>query len=365
MPVRQLLGPNLGLAAAPSLETLDLDPPIEILSGLAERTGTDLERVRAMTLAGWVPWLFDILTVTDDGHEVFRNYVRGDSVLLAHGRRRLPQPHRPWRGPWLPGPQQVQRRVCPVCVSRSQPRRSLIWDLPLTVSCIVHGCRLEPDDQVTMGQLTGNPVQPVMITEPLATLDGYTQQALTTGEVRLPGRTVHAGVWFRLLRILLDELTLAPSTLGTRSRQTIESVWHEAGLPIRCAITAWQPYEQLPWRIQQQLLLAAAVALQQAAEHRLTARGSLAAALSEQLPKTVYDGDRANNGGSWSKIVTQAEEVLRLARTNAKAAQNLFAFLTAYDKSAANCEKQHKYLIEDVGVPPVYLATCPGQRVQV
>lgn len=60
--------------------------------------------------------------------------------------------------------------------------------------------------------------------EPLATLDRYTAQALTTGQVTLPGRTVHAGAWFRLLRSLLDEVSLAltgrSATAGPRSSRS-------------------------------------------------------------------------------------------------------------------------------------------------
>jgi len=40
---------------------LDLDPPTHLLEELAKRTGLDQHRVDAMTMAGWVPWLFDSL----------------------------------------------------------------------------------------------------------------------------------------------------------------------------------------------------------------------------------------------------------------------------------------------------------------
>ncbi|MFL6115733.1 MAG: hypothetical protein ACJ786_30955 [Catenulispora sp.] len=59
--------------------------------------------------------------------------------------------------------------------------------------------------------------------EPLGTLDRYTHDALTTGRVELPGRSVHAGVWFRLLRSLLDELSLATTTLRAHGRTTIDA----------------------------------------------------------------------------------------------------------------------------------------------
>ncbi|MGW4116631.1 hypothetical protein ACWEFJ_37635 [Actinosynnema sp. NPDC004786] len=60
-----------------------------------------------------------------------------------------------------------------------------------------HGCRLENARNVHMAAvLNGRPPDPTPVDEPLATLDRYTHAALTTGRVELPGRSVHAGVWF-------------------------------------------------------------------------------------------------------------------------------------------------------------------------
>jgi hypothetical protein len=80
-----------------------------------------------------------------------------------------------------------------------------------------------------------------------ADLDRYTHQALLTGRVSLPGRSVHAGVWFRLLRTLLHEVSLSPTTAGRCDGRTLEIIWQSAGYPIRAGLGTWQPYEQLPW----------------------------------------------------------------------------------------------------------------------
>ena len=50
---------------------------------------------------------------------------------------------------------------------------------------------------------------------------GLTHEGMTTGTVTLAGRPVHVGVWFRLLRILIEELNtpisyLRPSTQVAR-----------------------------------------------------------------------------------------------------------------------------------------------------
>jgi hypothetical protein len=48
-------------------------------------------------------------------------------------------------------------------------------------------------------------------------MDRRTGEALTTGIVTLPRRPVHAGLWFRLLRTLLDEVNTPTSLVRPRA----------------------------------------------------------------------------------------------------------------------------------------------------
>ena len=66
-------------------------------------------------------------------------------------------------------------------------------------------------------------------------MDRLTYQGLTTGLVTLPRRAVHAGVWFRLLRTLLDELSMPLSRVGARSGRALERIWRATGRPVRAA----------------------------------------------------------------------------------------------------------------------------------
>jgi hypothetical protein len=101
---------------------------------------------------------------------------------------------------------------------------------------------------------------PASVEEPLASLDRYTRQALTTGRVALPGRTIHAGVWFRLLRSLLDEVSLALTTRSRHGRTTLELVWQATGRPERAGLNQWRPYENLEPDTQARLGVAAPAA---------------------------------------------------------------------------------------------------------
>ena len=54
MDVHELLAHDLG---HDQLDDLDTEPPLSLLTMIAQRSGVELERLRLMSLAGWVPWL--------------------------------------------------------------------------------------------------------------------------------------------------------------------------------------------------------------------------------------------------------------------------------------------------------------------
>jgi len=120
-----------------------------------------------------------------------------------------------------------------------------MWRVPLMSSCAEHGCQLEPEPDVRFAALAGNPVEPEAAAAATAALDRLTFRALTAGRVSLPGGSAHAGVWFRLLRTILDELSVAPSALTATSAAIVRSVWAAAGAPPRAGLTVWRPYEVL------------------------------------------------------------------------------------------------------------------------
>ncbi|GEL18027.1 hypothetical protein PA7_18640 [Pseudonocardia asaccharolytica DSM 44247 = NBRC 16224] len=357
--VTDLVRHNLGEASAQLADTaeeaLDWDPPIAVLAALAERTGAELGQLRRMTMAGWVPWLTDTLA-PDDGQDLFDTYVRQDSVLLAPGEAGLNHAGRwrSWKGPWLPA--QPMRRTCPLCAAAPERGTALTWRLPLMVSCVEHGCRLEPVFEVAFAASQGNPMAPVPVNGHLAALDRRTQQGLAAGAVALPGRSVHVGVWFRLLRTLLDEVSMAPSRVGARSRATLEHVWQATGRPVRAGLTVWRPYEQLDWPLQEAMLHAAAVALRLAADRRITPRGTLGPAIAEPPHERVYDGDDPRRRPmAASDFATAINAWLDTARADPETARHMLRMLTAFDPSPANVAKQRHFLISQAGVPPEFL----------
>ncbi|MFJ6378027.1 TniQ family protein [Pseudarthrobacter oxydans] len=262
---------------------LDLNAPPHLLDELAKRTGLDQHRVSAMTMSGWVPWLFDSLTPAPDAYET---YVHQFSLLLSPGRRNVYAP--PKWVPWLS--KSGIARGCPDCLE-SGSTLLLFWQVPVMASCTVHRRRLETYE--------GHPADYIMWTAPaydqralpdsLSIMDGRTWQAITTGSVDLPRHPVHAGVWFRLLRTLLDELSTAQGRYG-RQLEDVRRIWEHCGHPFRAGLYSWQPFETLHWAVQQQLLEAAAVAMELIEAGSLTALGTSAYLLRPEPNIQVSDG---------------------------------------------------------------------------
>jgi TniQ len=358
--VSDLLTRNLGQGGAVAPELIDSDPPAWMLAALAERTGTSLAQLHAMTLAGWVPWLMDTLHMQPwDAQETFDTYIRQNSVLLAAGEaghHRVTGPKR-WAGPWWPA--RPVRRVCLACAEDADPRRALAWELPLTASCHEHGCRLEDSREVAVAAAHGEKPRPVPVSAALATLDRCTYEALITGRVTLPGRAVHAGVWFRMLRSLLDEVSLAGSTVSVHGRAALERAWQATGRPARGGLSIWRPYEQMDWPMQEAMLHAAAAVLQLAADGQITARGVLGPAVQPAPHRHVYDGDRPSSPcpSAWDELMAAVSEAVALARTDRDAARQLLVLLAIGCRTLSRFEEERSYL-SGIGIPAGFLPSA-------
>lgn len=354
--VKDLIG-DLDLVEVP--QDVDIDQPTVMLDALTERTGVPSATLKAMTLSGWVPWLFDDLhPQRGDRQETFDTYVRANSVLLAPGEAGTHRVDhlRGWLSPWRTDVDNPDR-ACPVCADDPDRGTALVWRLPLMIGCAEHGCYLE--DAVDVRWSTPQrPVVPRPVPEPLATLERYTYAALVTGRVDLPGRPVHAGVWFRLLRSLLDEVTVSYSGSHAHTRHLLEKVWAGAGQPARGGLTTWHPYELLNSQTRETMLLAAATALQLAADQKITARGRLASAIQPPAARHVSNADpRPDRNAGHNTLADTADAILAAARTNPDEARTLLAFLTSPCRTRARFDEQRDSMIT-IGIPATFLPTA-------
>jgi len=274
-----------------------------------------------MSFAGWQPWLFDSF---DSDPSAFDTYIQQISVFLPI-RKRLNHSVPIWCA-WLP--EQKIYRACPKCLSeKEEPTLLLMWQLPLLLSCPLHDCWLD-SYLGTLGQFTKWKAEeslPRPASKPITLMDHRTWQALTTGQVKLPLRSVHAGIWFRLLRTLIEELNTPISYYPTQTRD-IRRIWEMCNLPLRAGKRIWCSYESFDLQTQLQMLEAAAMAMYLIETKSLIAHGTQADLFFPEPEQHVDNGWYTlpeENTSPWPQAITALEEGVKRAMYDPKAAQCL------------------------------------------
>jgi hypothetical protein len=114
-------------------------------------------------------------------------------------------------------------------------------------SCPVHGEMLEPFYQGAAdpaGSYQWAPARPA--SPEIIALDRLTLAAVTTGAVTLPsGDRVHAGVWLRGLRTLVDEMTRPSGMLRRGAYASVARIWRECGLAFHQGLGQLTPFEAM------------------------------------------------------------------------------------------------------------------------
>lgn len=188
-------------------------------------------------------------------------------------------------------------------------------------------------------------------------MDARTHEGMRDGMVSLPRRSVHVGVWFRLLRTLLDELSTPVSFLGVRSSRNIQRIWRTVDYPVRAGVRGpWRAYEALPWDAQQAMLEAAATALHLIEAGEIIAYGTLAPLLSPEPDRILADGTPpvARQRDRWREAHEEMDAVIIEACEDAAAARGLLGNLTAWTRSEGRFQRTRNDLIA-LGVPEHYL----------
>jgi hypothetical protein len=352
MDVRELLEHDLGHG---QIDDLDIAPPLPLLIALAQRSGIELDRLRCMSFAGWTPWLLDSLD--DAVPSALETYVFQLSVLLPKGCRKT-RSMTSWRA-WLP--LRPRRRACPRCIHDSTERAlPLMWQLPLLLSCPTHGCWLETY-WGGPGQFMGwenVSCEPRFASAPISAMDRRTWQAFTTGYVELPRRRVHAGLWFRLLRTLLDELNTPISLCGSYGG-TIRYVWERCGQPLRAGQSLWHPYEILAEGVQLQMLAAAATAIELIESKILNPGGEFTGLFVQEPQREFTNGLPVRVGTEepvnyWRKAAEAIEEAVLEARHNPETARSLFR-LASYGRNDPASLEQLRAMFAKEQIPAEFL----------
>ena len=353
MDARELLKHDLGHDLH---DDLDVNPPMTLLRLLSRRSGVDLKRLRCMSLAGWVPSLFDSL----DGSapDALEAYAFKLTILLQD-RSRATRSVAGWCA-WRPD--RPISRACPQCMDEQADQPMwLIWMLPLMLSCPRHGCWLEACWGLpgTFVDWRNRDTSPRSASAAIRNMDQRSWEALTTGHVRLPRQRVSAGLWFRLLRSLLEELNTPISRCGAGSR-SLRVVWNHCGQPLRAGRQTWQPFEALELPAQLQMLEVAASAIDRIEAEAIRPLGTQAE-LFLPGPSAELTLDRLmrilrrKSGKGWQEAWKVVHDAIADAPHNPETARALYAL--------ASCGKRHdpvalerlRALFIEAQVPPEFL----------
>lgn len=340
---------------------LDMAPPPGFIEQLANRTGVDTDQLRGMSINGYTPWLLDAL---EPGPDTFLTYTRHLAVLVPESKRRR-RTVTAWRA-WVPNAAERDHRACPQCVLKSTPPHPylLTWSLPLMLSCPVHGCQLEhhdgPPGPYDSWHPPWHPPAPREASSAIRRMDARTWQALTSGFVGLPRRRVHAGIWFRLLRTVVDELGATLGDCGTAQRISRE-VWQLAGHPVRAGQSMWRPFEAQSPQTQQRTLEAAAIAMDLLESGTLAGRGDAAALFLPEPDVSIDTGPlrpaRKSLEDRWHDLADALKAAIEDAKTNPNSARQLFAMMTMYPRGDAATHNQRvRANFEELGISLDFLS---------
>jgi hypothetical protein len=186
-------------------------------------------------------------------------------------------------------------------------------------------------------------------------MDKLTWQALMIGKVNLPNRIIHAGVWFRLLRSLLNELSL-PLSAYPVSACNVKNIWEKCGYPLRGGLNIWRPYEYLSLDMQIRLLERASIAVDMIRNSELYLDTQCSKLF---VPEPIYKNDlqtsptppvKSKDQSAWPSVMEAVELAVADARANRESAQQLHS-LCLYGRKDSNSLQEINSLFLKLDIP--------------
>jgi hypothetical protein len=274
------------------LGALDESAPDDLVRALSVRTGVPPERVRTMTLAGYG------VLLSDAGPSAFKDYVGqygclAPTTTLGAAPRAWPGPF--WR-PWISGDLLDNRpRSCGRCLAADPvPYTRIYWRAGWMASCPIHAELLAPIRVEIAAEVSAR-TPPRPAGAELVALDRLTQEAVKAGMVQLPsGEDIHAGVWLRALRTLVDELIRPLGHLQRGGHARVAAAWRVAGRGLHEGRSRSLYYEAMMPEQRELALMVASHAVGALFAGELTPLGENAASLfrPQATSKTSADGGK-------------------------------------------------------------------------
>lgn len=287
----EFLGFEFGhLMEREQFELIDINPPYSLLEGLAERTGIELSEIRALTAQAYVPLLIDSLTPLPGYYADYTCQFN----LIIHRKKPLNRNVENWI-PWLTMKRFLKTQGCKACIDEDkEPYIRLYWRFPWMMSCPKHGLLLKDVRLFSMPlnwkmqAIWIEGAEPQEAPEILSRMDAITLKAVTLGVTKIPAGNMHGGVWLRMLRAILEELSLPLLFLPIQARRLMESFWKKLDLPFRHNLSRWRPFEECKQESQYILMHLASLIFEDACDRQSSLPNSLVNSFS---PIPIFEKD--------------------------------------------------------------------------
>jgi hypothetical protein len=354
------------------LYSIDLNPSPHLLNQLSERTGIEFDAIRALTAQSYVPLLIDNL----EGNETnaYSDYMSQFPVFF-YKKQSMDKHNNSWI-PWFNINRFTTIHGCEACLSQDpEPYLRLYWRFPWMISCPIHKLLLKQvrfyvylNQQAVFFFNNDNNQNIEHNLNNLYAMDNITLQAVTNGFIELPSGKLHGGVWLRILRTLIEELTFPLRMFSSQTRKLIELCWQDLNFSIRRGFGAYNLFERLDYRKQLTLMLVAASVFKSILSKEGKLTGTVANMLTELppykkdllsvypeaiKPKTLLDRQIENRqieGSSYTSAFEKAnkslEELVVIMRSDPKAVESFRNLLKAFDASNTRLVKVDECLKE-------------------
>ena len=258
------------------LYIVDINPPVHLLDKLSQHTGIAVNKIRELTAHSYVPLLIDAREpVNSNGisnSNLFSEYINQFNIFPRKQSANDKNPfglimNSNWL-PWFDYKRFVNTYGCEDCLKEDmEPYLRLYWRFSWMMTCPFHNQILKRVKMYSFinyikfyfTQDTGEFPHSI---DNLRIIDEITLQAVTKGFVKTPSGYLHGGVWIRLLRSLIEELSLLQKNFPQIVLEVITSLWKEHGLTFRSGFNRYKVFEECDDSKQLILMLIASSTLQ-------------------------------------------------------------------------------------------------------
>lgn len=170
-------------------------------------------------------------------------------------------------------------------------------------------------------------------------IDKITLQAVTKGFVKTPAGYLHGGVWLRLLRSLIEELSLLQNDFSKEVINSVKSFWRKLGLFYREGFGKYKVFEECENNKQLILMLVTALVLKSIFNNEIKFSTN---GIKLLTPKILNKNDLSSiyskyiiksNSSSSKTIITLVNDMITSMHKDSKEVENFRNIIRSFDQS--------------------------------